>query len=256
MTTHHWKFRAITWKLLALVIMVALLLVSCQPAAPAQNDTLQPAATDTLAPSSTPLPSATATPEPSETPSPTGTPTDTPVPPLAVVEDGISIWCLPEGISRVGLTEVMHERGVAGKVQNGVLSAHIPDAACTVVVDLNQSAPQGLMLGFYEEKVAAPWLEAELKTSSTNPAQVYASLDHTYIVNAPVWEITYRMMIHSADGKELSEIPIRFYRDYPGICPDRISTPVPILNTCPIVDPLEREPHPDLIMPWTTTPIP
>jgi hypothetical protein len=70
-----------------------------------------------------------------------------------------------------------------------------------------------------KNKANSPWLTVPLVFSRDDPLVGYATLNHTYIVNPPLWNIEYRFSLAAPGGKEYWSEPISFKRDWLGrIC--------------------------------------
>lgn len=238
--------------LLSLALAGAWMLSGCSSAAPvvetlALTETPQPSAT--LVPSATPEP-PTATPSP--LPSETAAPTETPVPALALLADGLSGYCLPSGfaIPAAASAQVLNvpAEGRRGRLENGALNLSIPATSCSILFRFNQSIPQGTMVRFYHETGSDAWLEAPLTPVQDNPQSAAVVITNTYFVEPPYWEVIYRYVVSAPDGSEAAAGPVRVYRPFPGLCWEG-SMPDPVTLSCPVADPKEREPHPDITLP-------
>lgn len=222
-----------------LVLMTGLLLTlmaaACSPASvPELTATIEAASETPLPPTETPPPTATLE------PTVTTTPTATPIPPLGLVEGGDTIWCLPAtSFSALPTSEVILPDGMAAVVEDGLLTAVIPDKACVFVYQFNQPIPAGIKLQVFDNREAA-WLEEVLSTSSSDPATGYAILDHAYVVNPPFWFYDYTIKLVSVEGVELYNRVIHFRRPYmPEPCWNG-TLPNPFTLQCP----LKQDLHP------------
>jgi hypothetical protein len=242
------------------VVIFSLGVAACSAIAAPTPTAVPP--TDTVAATDTLVPTDTATPEPTVTftPSPTSTATSTPIPPLALADKGVAIWCLPEGASRLDVADVKTENAWEGSLtSDGTLSVKVPSAACTMVFTFNQAISQGMKLQLLSSTTdQTVWLEAPVNVSTQNPVVGYAQLTHDYIVNPPFWQVTYPYAIVDGTGKSIASGQVNFYRPYSGLCWDG-STPVPVTNYCVVTDPREREPHPEnpqytMVVPPTVAP--
>jgi hypothetical protein len=212
MSTVHKNFAFIVLGVLILTVSAC----SSPAAAPAAEDTAAPAATAEL-PTATASPQPpTATPAPTATQAPTATPSATPVTP------SFSAWCLPkEVLVPAGSMEqpwLMPEGALAATEVDGNLQLTVPDRFCTVVYTFSQPLPTGAMLKIYDNN-AVSWLEAELKPVEGDPNSAYAVLDHSYIVDPPYWQISYRFAVQSPDGQELRSDTLVFDKGWrPDLC--------------------------------------
>jgi hypothetical protein len=248
-----WFSRKIGYKFLILLAIVSL--TGCGQAL-AQQPTAIPTvvATSTISPTATQLPSHTPTLAPTSTPEPTSTPvppTATLLPPLAVLADGLNIWCAP--LDYAGTTaQGPDEPGYARKmVNNGdMLQASIPAAYCAVVAHFNQPAPNGLLLKLFDG--TNEFLKQSLAVADAQPDVAWTSINHSYVVNPPLWWVDYRRAIVDASGKEVWSNPVRFEKPLPETCVYG-GLPDPVTLYCAVTDPWEIEPHPDATYPYDRT---
>jgi len=256
---NHWAlvrpgFYHRLWMKVFFLLMIASL-AACSPAGaqqPAATPTV--AVTATQAPTETQAPSPTATLAPTSTPEPTSTslpPTATPVPPLAVAEDGVNIWCAPldyAGTKATGPEEPDYARKMI-KTSNG-LQASIPGAYCVVAARFNQAAPEGLALQFAEGK--SVFLKQPLAVADNQADVAWTSVTHGYVMNPPLWWVDYNLSIVREDGKEIWSSPVRFAKPLPETCIYG-GLPDPVTLWCTKTDPWEIEPHPDVTYPYDRT---
>ncbi|MEA4906705.1 MAG: hypothetical protein GYA17_16295 [Chloroflexi bacterium] len=185
-----------------LVIVLLGALAACSTA-----QTPEPTAAATQAPSAAPATATmlppTATLEPSPTPvPPTATlpPTSTPVP------EQFTAWCVPAdtGIPPAASDQpwVMPTEGMRTvEVVDGANQLVTHNVSCTFVYTFAQALPAGSMLKV-EDDFNNTWLESELTPAGDNANTVYAVLNHSYIVDPPLWTITYRFVVTAPDGSE------------------------------------------------------
>ncbi len=242
---------AVVWSLLIGVSILAGCGLASQPTE--VKEYIFFTATATTKPTDTLLPSPTPTLAPTETPQPTSTtpPTATPVPPLGVAEDGFKAWCYP--LSYAGYTPQGPE-GPADTSQlinkDGNLSIKIPAAFCTLSFRFNQAMPEGAVLTLFDGSNA--FLRLPLKAVDGHADQGWTSVSHTYVVNPPFWEVSYRLSLSGADGKELWTNAVKFGKPLPDECPFG-GLPDPITLYCTHTDPWEVEPWPDVTRPYDPT---
>lgn len=247
---------------LALVGLV-FLLAGCATAAPQVSPTETQAAAPTQAPTETPLPSATPTTAPTETPLPTveptatDLPTATPVPPLSVLDKGLTAWCVPEsyaGTMPAGPDAPQDARLLTTKGET--LQVGIPAAYCVIEVQFNQVAPEGAQVLMYDSDTAVePFLKLPLAAAADRPALSWTSVSHPYVVNPPYWEITYRIDVAGPDGQALWSNPVKFAKPLPPECPYG-GLPDPVTLWCAVTDPWEIEPWPDVEYPYDRSKLP
>ncbi len=218
-----------------------------------------------LAPTATNAPSPTATGAvPTATPAqPTATlteaPTATPPQSLAVLADaGFNAWCAPQeyaGTKPSGpdAPDYARKLSVNGAGNTLDLTVPIPAAYCVLAYRFNQAAPQGAVLTFFDGKSA--FLRLPLQAADGHPEEVWAAVNHTYVVNPPLWSVSYRLAVNTANGKELWSNPVTFAKPLPKPCPYG-GYPDPVTMYCTGTDPWEVEPHPGIKYPYPRTPNP
>jgi len=212
-----------------------------------------PTETATAAPTATPPPSATPTPVPTATLEPTATatatpipPTETPLPPLAVLPDGFNAWCAPveyAGTLPEGPEAPAYARQLS--LQNGVYRVPIPAVYCAVIYRFNQAAPAGLELRVLDG--SSPFIQQTLEAAAADT--VWTALVHPYVVNPPFWEVTYTLSVQDASGSVLWSSPVTFAKALPEPCLFG-GLPDPVTLACPVTDPWEIEPWPDVEYPY------
>jgi hypothetical protein len=243
--------------LACLVALVAVLgLAGCSGGQPAA--VLSPTETAAAAPTSTPLPSDTPAPSPTDTPEPSATPTntpqpptDTPIPPLAVQENGFDAWCAPldyAGVQPDGPVAPEYARRLT--LQNAEYRVPIPAVYCAIAYRLNQAAPAGLELRVLDG--ANPFIQQPLDPAQEQANTAWTTLSHQYVVNPPFWEVTYTLVVLDPGGSELWSSPVTFAKPLPEPCPYG-GLPDPITLYCAITDPWEIEPWPDVTYPYDRT---
>ena len=239
------------------LVNLALALAGCgQVFAPQATATLEPS--PTVPPTATEMPSPTATLPPTNTPEPSATstqpPTATPVPPLGLLEDGMKVWCAPvqyEGY-KVTSPDAPADAYIAVKMEEN-LQVQIPAAYCVVSAQFNQPAPAGTSLVLYDGKSA--FLKTDLSATDGRADTLWTSITHTFVINPPLWEVSYRLAVLGPDGKELWTSPVKFAKPLPEPCPYG-GLPDPVTLWCTITDPKEIEPWPDITYPPYYTRVP
>lgn len=250
--------KPITNTLPALLLMILAVLAGCTSAAPQSSPEITP--TLPVAELASPTPSAvpptdtlepTATTEPTVTPvPPTETPAPSPTPTLAVLEDGVSAWCLPQGVASPTDLSVQPVNAVSGALVNGALEVNnLPYSNCVFTFTFNQPVPTGLKLQVFELNVTTLWLEKELTPLESNPNAAAVMLNHDYIVAPPLWDVSYEIAIVDASGTEQHRTVANLHRWKPELC---WNGQLPNMNTL-------RCPLPQDLHPWDAgygTPIP
>lgn len=236
------------WSIMVAALLAVLSACSSAPTSPpvpptlAPTEALQPQPATPIPPTPTELPTATA--EPTFTPSPTATP----LPPLAVLADGFDAWCAPlrDAVARIDSPNAPQDARKL-KVANGRLVVPIPASACALMFRFNQALPQGTTLTFIDGK--NPFLKLPLAVDPSQPDLGWATATHPYVVNPPLWEVTYQLRVSAPDGSELWSKPVVFAKPLPEPCIFG-GFPDPVTMWCPITDPWEVEPHPGVVYPY------
>jgi len=241
----------------ALVIMIAITggAQAPVPAAPTAGSPAEVApentvaATATPAPTVTPLPSPTPTWTPTAEPSATPEPTATAIPPLAVLEDGgFDAWCAPVEYAGV-IPDSPEAPSYARKLtlEGDQLQVQIPASSCVVSVRFNQPAPEDAQLIFYDAN--SPFLKLPLQPAGESSDIAWTAVNHQYVLDPPLWDVTYRLAVVSADGTELWTDSVKFAKALPEPCPYG-GYPDPVTLWCAVTDPWEIEPWPDVVYPY------
>lgn len=229
------RLKSVRIQSILLILVITSLLSACGslPIGAAATATSLPPTP--VPPTATPVPN-TATPLPTQT----SVPTATQIPALAVVPEGLDTWCLPiefgVHVDGPGGADTMPEGARPGAVDKtqGILNLHIPAITCTIVYTFNQPMPTGVMVNIYDLN-KAPFLEAPLTPSKTNPNKGYVTINHPYVINPPFWWLDYTFVVTNTDGNELHRIPVQVFKTLPDKCWDG-SLPNPVTLFCPIED--------------------
>ena len=224
-----------------LVILIAVALSGCAaaatpaptvaPTAPPPTPTgtvAPPTATQTMAPSDTPT----------EVPTDTQVPTDTatPLPPLAVVQDGVKAWCVSfRDPNPLGGTADVPSYARIATVVNGKLNLHASRGSCTFVFTFNQAVPAGASFEVLNANSGKAWTVAPLSPVGSNPNQGFATLTHPTLNDPSYWQITYPFALVASDGTVLWKDDVVLFKTYPGNCWEG-STPDPVTLFCPLSD--------------------
>lgn len=170
----------------------------------------------------------TAAPQPTVTPSSTQQSTETPTltPTLqvfGVVEDGVSIWCLPKTsyeTDSILVTGQIPQDAVPAEYNNGNLTVTTQMKSCTFMVAFNSPVPAGVRLKI-QDLGPQPFIDAQLKPLESDTTVAYTVIDHYFIVDPPYWEVTYIVSIYGPENEKLWEKPVIFKRDWiPEPCPN------------------------------------
>lgn len=246
-------------KTLSLFLFLTIfILSSCTPAvveqptaAPVEppTSTATLPATATEAPSPTPSPEPTSTPQPTATPvPPTATATATAIPPLAVIDHSFNAWCAP--LEYAGTKPLSYEPPTYARTMTYAEElpvASIPGVYCVISFQFNQPVPAGVELHVMDS--ASTFIRTPLAAADGHPDVGWAVVNHPYVVNPPLWQITYQLAVVGPDGQELWSNPVEFAKPLPETCLFG-GLPNPVTMYCAITDPLEIEPHPDAKYPY------
>jgi hypothetical protein len=231
-------FKAILLGLL--VILIAGALTGCFPVAtPAATETFPPPPppTETVAPPPTATNTALPTDTPTEAPTATATlvptATATPVPPLAVVQNGVTAWCVSfKDPNPLGGTSDAPSYARMGKLVKGHLNLNVARGSCTFVFAFNQPLPAGAELQVLDANSNKAWAKAALAPVGSDPDRGYALLTQPAVNDTAYWQITYPFALVTSDGAVLWKDDVVLYRNSPGLCWEG-STPDPVTLFCP-----------------------
>lgn len=220
---------------LAILILLTLL-AACSTAttAPSQPTIAQAEASQTFTPLP-PQPTATVTPPPpTETPTlePTSIPTETPLPPTAtatsmpefgLLPDGVTGWCLPEGMLVPAVSQdIPTNARPISFTQNALEVNNLPASSCTLVFIFNQAIPQdilpGLKFQLYDGNTASPWFDKTLMPVEGHPYAAGIVITHTYFIAPPWWDISYTFSITTPKGNLIDRLPANLHRWKPAKC--------------------------------------
>lgn len=244
---------------LSALLLVVISLAACSAAAtpqPAVSTPTQSAATaaPTQPAAATPTQAATATEAPTATAAATAAATEAPTATtapaaLALVSDGFKAWCAPESYAGTLPTSPDAVNGARLlAVKDSQMQVQIPAAYCVVSFQFNQAAPAGMQVVLYDAK--SPFLKVPLTAVTGHPEQVWAVVRHDYVINPPLWFVTYNVAAVTSDGKEVVSNPVKFAKTLPPTCIYTNQLPDPVTGWCPVSDPWEIEPHPDAKYPY------
>jgi len=216
------KTLTIVLVLIGLAILIGVILAFSIPksAAPASVPTQIEAAvaTSTAEPSPT-LVSPTATTEPTVTSQPSATA----IPVLALVENGFSAWCYPDGQTTAppsGVGQAIMPVGArASTVVDGVPEVAIPNYSCNYVFEFNQKAPEGLTVEIYDWLQKKPVFTLPLTPATDKPTAAVLYTKNAYLSKMVFWEYTYKFIVKDKAGTELWNNPVHLNVPWrPKIC--------------------------------------
>lgn len=155
------------------------------------------------------------------------------------MQNGLTGWCMPLDSAAPGDTDYgrygMPTAGRPGFVEDGVNTMHIPGEYCTLVFEFSSQIGTGGKVEVKQIHNNLTFYEVELVPSASNPNVGYAHLYHNYIVNPPLWGVTYLIEAVDANGTTRWSGEIAFQKTQPDLCWDG-STPDPVTLWCPKKD--------------------
>lgn len=150
--------------------------------------------------------------------------------------NGLSGWCMPLGSNAPGDVDFgrygMPATGRPGMVEDGVNVMHIPGEYCTLVFESSSTVAAGGKVQVKQVHNNQSFYEVDLIPSASTPTIGYAHLYHNYVVNPPLWGVTYIIEASDGNGSVLWSGEVLFRKTQPGLCWDG-STPDPVTLWCP-----------------------
>ncbi len=217
-----------------------LIFSSCQPStAPIAEIESTMTATEVIIPTLTPTFTATSQPSPTATVEPTFTHSSTPLPELALVDENLSIWSVPNDvfvmISETGISKDNYSTTYDGFIEENEMNVRVPASAVIVEVEFNQSLNEEVTFNLYDLNGSTPWYSGKIVQNSENPSKGYTFINHNIVLDPPYWEINFLGKLETVDGKLLWEKELRLYKALPNTCWDG-SLPHPVTFSCPNYD--------------------
>jgi hypothetical protein len=133
---------------------------------------------------------------------------------------GLNMWCMPEGFNPAAQQDAPTTKPAAAKtsaIVNGIPEFQVPFSYCTFVYSMDKTLPEGTELQVLDSHKAA-WLKANLIPVADQANVYYAVLTHSYIINPPLWRVTYTFVVHTPDGNDLRSDQITFRKWIPKLC--------------------------------------
>lgn len=153
--------------------------------------------------------------------------------------NGLTGWCMPLGSAAPGDVDFgrygMPATGRPGMVEDGVNVLHIPGEYCTLVFELSSTLAAGGKVQVKQIHNNQSFYEVELIPSISTSNVGYAHLYHNYVVNPPLWGVTYLIEASDVSGSVVWSGEILFRKTQPDLCWDG-STPDPVTLWCPKYD--------------------
>ena len=152
---------------------------------------------------------------------------------------GLSGWCMPlnygkpdgTDFGRVGIPKYARP----GYVDNKRNVMHIPGDYCTLVFHLKSVAVVGATVQVKQVHNKITFYTKPLIVSGADPNVGYVHLEHSYIVNPPLWTVVYLIEVIDPDGTVRWSGEVWFERTQPEPCWDG-STVDPVTLLCPKYD--------------------
>jgi len=155
------------------------------------------------------------------------------------MQNGLSGWCMPLGSAGPGDTDYgrygMPATGRPGRVEDGVNVMHIPGEYCTLVFEFSSPIGSGGKVEVKQTYNNQTFYEVDLTPSAASPNVGYAHLYHNYVVNPPLWSVSYLIGALDGNGSSRWSGEVLFQKTDPGLCWDG-STPDPVTMWCPKYD--------------------
>jgi hypothetical protein len=152
------------------------------------------------------------------------------------MQNGLTGWCMPVDSAAPGDTDYgrygMPTTGRPGVVENGINIMHIPGQYCTFVFEFSSQIGTGGKVEVKQTHNNLTFYEVDLIPSAANPNVGYAHLYHNYVVNPPLWGVTYLIEAVDANGTVRWSGEVLFQKTQPDLCWDG-STPDPVTLWCP-----------------------
>lgn len=199
------------------------------------EEIMEPTITPTIKPTEQPSPTATLEP----TIEPTLEPTQTPIPELGIVDDGLTMWSVPQRdyyfVSNAELSREYFPEVFEGFIKNERMNVRIPASIIVVEVGFNQDVPLGVEFQIFNPNINKAVYVVEAIPSSEDPTKGLFFLNQNFILDPPFWEITYHAKLVGFEGKILWENDLRLFKPLPNTCWDG-SLPDPVTLYCPNYD--------------------
>ncbi|HAF62268.1 MAG TPA: hypothetical protein DCK95_08080 [Anaerolineaceae bacterium] len=155
------------------------------------------------------------------------------------MSNGLTGWCMPLGSAAPGDVDFgrygMPATGRPGMVENGINIMHIPGEYCTLVFEFSSTIAAGGKVQVKQVHNNQSFYEVDLIPSNAIPNVGFAHLSHNYVVNPPLWGVTYLIEATDANSSVLWSGEILFQKTQPDLCWDG-STPDPVTLWCPKED--------------------
>lgn len=153
--------------------------------------------------------------------------------------NGLSGWCMPLGYGKPDDTDFgqagMPKYTRPGFVDRDRSVVHIPGDFCTLVFQFSAPATQGATVEVKQVHNNLTFYSKPLIVSGSDPYVGYVHLDHTYIVNPPLWAVLYIVEVIDPGGAVRWSGEVWFEKTIPEPCWDG-STVDPVTLLCPKYD--------------------
>lgn len=152
--------------------------------------------------------------------------------------EGLSIWCLPQGVSYVHDLSKLEKSEQAVEVsytQDGFMLVG-PLSACFLQLPA-AAAADGMQVAIFDQSNSAAWYTRPLVAGTQG---WIAPLTHSYLVNPPYWSLNYRLQLQNASGETVFSAPLHYERNWLAERCWNGNLPNPITLRCP----LQQDLHP------------
>lgn len=133
--------------------------------------------------------------------------------------DGLSGWCMPLGYGVPDEMDYgcsgMPKNGRPGIVENGLNIMHIPGNLCTLVFTFDSPVVKGTQVEVKQLHNNQNFYAVELIPSAANPNIGYAHLLHSWVVNPPLWLVTYSVEVIDPNGATCWSGDVTFRKTQP-----------------------------------------
>ena len=135
---------------------------------------------------------------------------------LEVTDDGFSVWCAKYPGQIIDEAEPWNPPYDvhAGATIQDFTQVVFPNEFCVFVFQLGKTIDEGTNLAVYEIGQQSPWLTAELVPAKGNSGVYYAVMNHPYIVNPPLWFVSYQFKLVDSNQAEQWSRTIEFTRGW------------------------------------------
>ena len=131
--------------------------------------------------------------------------------------DGMEIWCLPDGLPYPNnIAKITKPEEAIDIFYDGEkISYEGPSSGCFVFLP-NEGSNADYAVAIYDLSNSGPWYTRVFHESQDG---LIAILKHSYIINPPLWAVSYRIEILDGDDEVVFEAPFEYSRNWaPDAC--------------------------------------